>query len=121
MAEIPSRPIIDSQHSFKLIGGHALARLADEEHGDKPLRQGEMRIVEDRASSNGELIAARFGIAVILVTFKDRGEAFAAALWAAYSFGPAQVLKVIAALLVITKTLYQFTEVDCFCHRITHA
>jgi hypothetical protein len=32
---------------------------------------------------------------------------------------PAQVLKVVAALLVITETLYKLAEVNCFCHKVT--
>jgi hypothetical protein len=31
------------------------------------------------------------------------------------------VLKVIAALLVVTVTIYQFAEVNGFCHKVTHA
>lgn len=58
VAEIPCSPVVDSQHPLELIRRHALARLADEKHGKKPFRQRQVCIVEDRASSYGELIAA---------------------------------------------------------------
>ena len=34
--------------------------------------------------------------------------------------GPAQPLKVVAALLVITVTIYQLAEVNSFCHKVTN-
>jgi hypothetical protein len=58
MTQIPRRPVVDSQHPFKLVCRHSLAGLAKQEHSKKPFRQGQVRIVEDRASRHGELIAA---------------------------------------------------------------
>jgi hypothetical protein len=58
VTEIPSRPVVDSQHPFKLVRRHALAGLAEQVSSKKPLSQRQVRIMEDRASRYGELIAA---------------------------------------------------------------
>ena len=58
MTEIPSSAIVDSQHSLQLICADTLAGLAHYESSKKPFCQRQVRIVEDRASSNGELITA---------------------------------------------------------------
>src|ERR1019366_6174604 len=46
MAEIPSCPVVDSQHTLHLVRRHPLARLADQERGKEPLNQRQMRIME---------------------------------------------------------------------------
>ena len=57
----------------------------------------------------------------MLVAFQDGRNLFAIALRSAHAIFPAQMLKVVAALLVITETIYQLTEVNGFCHKVTHA
>ena len=58
VAEIPCRAVVDAQHPFKLIGTHTLARLAKQVGCKEPFRERQVRVMEDRASRDGELIAA---------------------------------------------------------------
>ena len=58
MAEIPCCAVVDAQHPFKLIGGHSLARLANQERRKEPLNQRQMRVMEHRLCRNRELVAA---------------------------------------------------------------
>ena len=58
MTEIPCGSVIDSQHSLQLIRAHALPGLAHDVGSKEPFGQRQVRIVKDRASSHGELIAA---------------------------------------------------------------
>lgn len=121
MAQIPCRAIVDAQHPLKLICGHTLARLADQERREEPLNQRQMCVMKHRVSRNGELVAALFVIAVVLVTLQDAGNLVAVALGAANAIAPAQLLKVVPAGLLITKPLHQFAEVNSFCHEVYRA
>ena len=58
MTEIPRRPIVDPQHPLKLVCRHPFAGLANQKRSKKPFGEGQVGIVEDRASRHGELIAA---------------------------------------------------------------
>lgn len=58
MAEIPCCLVRDAEHSFDLISGHALARFGHQIGHEKPFRQGQVRIVEDRSNGNRELVFA---------------------------------------------------------------
>src|ERR1035438_8334549 len=58
MAEIPCGAIVNPQHSLELIGGHPLARLANQERSEEPFNQRQMRVVKHRVSGHGELVAA---------------------------------------------------------------
>src|SRR5437764_1625737 len=58
MAEIPSRFVTDSHHAMNLVRAHPLARFAKQICNSEPLVQGEMRVMKDRSSGHGELIAA---------------------------------------------------------------
>ena len=58
VAEIPCGLVGDAKHSLDLIRGHSLARLTEQIGSSKPLRQGQVGIVEDRSRHYGELIAA---------------------------------------------------------------
>lgn len=58
MAEVPRRLVRDAKHSFDLIRGDALARFRNQVGHKKPLRQRQMRVVEDRSYGRGELIMA---------------------------------------------------------------
>ena len=58
VAEIPCCPVVDAQHPFKLVRAHSLARLAKQVRRKEPFRERQVRVMEDRASRDGELIAA---------------------------------------------------------------
>ena len=58
VTEIPCRAVVNSEHPLKLVSRHSLAGLAEQIDGQKPLSKWQVRIVENRASRNGELIAA---------------------------------------------------------------
>src|SRR5271165_82207 len=117
MAEIPCGAVVDTQHPLELVRRHSLARLTNQERSKKPLDQRKVRVVKHRVCRDGELIAARFVIAVVLIALQDAGYFFSGALRAADAFRPAQPLQIIAAMLLITKSLHQFAEVNSFCHK----
>jgi len=62
VTEIPSGFVADTQHPLDLIGRHTLARLANQMGGNKPLEQGQVRVMEDRASGNAELVVTLFAV-----------------------------------------------------------
>src|SRR5205807_1861815 len=78
VAEIPSRFVTDSESALDLISRHALARLAQEIDGHKPLEQRQVRIVEDSARCDGELIVALRAIEQVFLSLKRDCLAFAA-------------------------------------------
>jgi hypothetical protein len=121
MAEIPCRAVVDFQHPMKLMGTHAFLRLADEVDREEPFRQGQVRVVKHRASGDGELMTAILGIAVVLIAFQDGRNLNAEALRASHAVRPAQMLKVVAALLIVSESFNQLAEVKSIFHRSTHA
>jgi len=58
MAEIPCRFVTDSKRPLNLAGRHSLFGLTKQVSGSKPFIKGEMRIIENGARRDGELIAA---------------------------------------------------------------
>jgi hypothetical protein len=66
-------------------------------------------------------MAAILGIAVVLVAFQDGRNPIFSTLRATDACGPAEALKVIAAVLVIAKLLNQLAEIKRVFHRSTHA
>ena len=58
VAEIPSRLIARVERALKLERRHSFFGFAHQVDGCKPFRQWKVRVVKDRASRNGELIAA---------------------------------------------------------------
>src|SRR5579862_741821 len=66
MTEIPRCFVADSECALDLIRAHALACLTEKQGSKKPLLQGKMGIVEDRASGDAELIIARLAVEQLL-------------------------------------------------------
>lgn len=58
MAEVPRGFVGDAEHSLDLISGDAFARFGHQVGNEKPLRQRQMGVMEDRSHGHGELIAA---------------------------------------------------------------
>ena len=58
MAEIPSRFVANGDRSPKLAGRDSLLAFAHQIHGKKPLPQSKVRIIKNRTSRHGELVAA---------------------------------------------------------------
>ncbi len=58
MAEIPRRLVAHANRALNLERGHTLLGLAKQGHSDKPLPKGQVRIMEDRASSYAKLVMA---------------------------------------------------------------
>jgi len=121
MTQVPRRAIVNLEHPVKLVRRHALLRLADQIHSKEPFREGEMGIVKHGACRHRELVTASLGIAVVLIALQDRGHFLAAALRAADALGPAEMLKIVAAMLIVAVSFYQFAKINGFFHRSTHA
>lgn len=70
VAEIPRRFVrtfVQSpDRALELQGAHTFLGLTEQENGEKPLLQGQMRIVEDRASGDAELIVAILAVKQLL-------------------------------------------------------
>ena len=104
MAEVPRCLIADSQGSLDLIRGHSLTRLAEQQCGEKPLLERQVRIIEDRAGSHGELIIAFLAVEKLLGGRQLGNWAFTAqafnAIW------PAQAHKQFAAFFIGIEQVY---------------
>ena len=98
VAEIPRRFVAHSQSAFDLICAHALACFHQKQHCHKPAWQWQVRVVEDRASRHGELVAA-FATCKLSARFYPPYIAVAAT-WAFNAFGPAQPGKNLTAIIV---------------------
>lgn len=98
MAEIPSGFVADSECALDLAGGHSLFRFAEQERGEKPLVQGQVRVIENRASGDGELVVATLAVVERLFGFQfDSGHLAARALRASR---PAQTGEHFAAFII---------------------
>src|ERR1022692_2176132 len=60
MAEVPRGFVADSDGALHLVRGKPLTGLAEQMSSDEPLEQGQVGVVEDRASGHTELIVALF-------------------------------------------------------------
>jgi len=100
VAEIPSGFVTDSQGALQLIRRHPLAALTEQVRAQIPLPQRQVRIVEDRASHDRELIVA--GIAVVLKAVGDLSCA-TAARGAGRAIGPAQMFKRLSAGVIVAE------------------
>src|SRR6185312_5622684 len=98
MAEIPCGLIADSQSSLDLVSTHSLAGLAEQERGKEPLLQRQMRIIEDRASGDAELIVALFAVEQLLCSRKLYGSHLTAQ--ALNAVRPAQAHQKLSAFVV---------------------
>ena len=58
VAQVPRGLVADSERAVDLIRAHALTGFAEQVCCKKPLPQRQVRVMEDRASRDGELIAA---------------------------------------------------------------
>src|ERR1019366_6367336 len=56
MAQVPRRLVADSERALQLVGAHALAALVEQVCAEKPLPQRQVRVVEDRARRDAELV-----------------------------------------------------------------
>lgn len=99
VAEVPCGFVAsESKGALNLAGRHALFGFADQQCGDEPFRQRQVRVVEDRARSHGELIIASFAVVERLFGFQfNSGHLAARALDTSW---PAQAGEHLAALFV---------------------
>lgn len=114
MAEIPRRFVgafvFSPDGAPKLIGAHALLRFAYQQHGEKPYRQREVRVMENRSARHRELILANGALETCIVFHSGDAPIFAAG--AGNAFGPAKPLHKFTATVIRRKHLVQVKE----CH-----
>ena len=70
MAEVPRCFVAHSDRALYLASRHALLRFAEQVCSQKPLGQGQVRIVEYGAGSNGELIVAILAVEKLFLGLK---------------------------------------------------
>ncbi len=58
VTEVPRGLVGDAEHSLDLVCGNPFARFCHQIGHEEPLRQRQMRVMEDRSHSHGELVAA---------------------------------------------------------------
>jgi hypothetical protein len=81
-----------------------LARFTEQQGGEKPLLQGEMRVIEDRAGRDGKLIIAGLAVEELFFRGEFHGGSFAARAFD--SIRPAEPDQHLAALLVGIEQVY---------------
>ena len=116
MAKIPSCLVAHFDRALQLIGADSFFGFAHQIGCDKPLRQGQMRIMKHSASGGRKLITAP--IAIELLALMNARDLWALAVGAYNTVGPTQRLQEIAALLVgveIFKQLHQVRRMSV-CH-----
>jgi hypothetical protein len=114
VTEIPCRLIADSKGALELVGTHFLARLAEQVDAQEPLPQGEVGIIEDRASSHRELIAAF--IAVKLVSLHYLRNLLGITTGTGNLIGPTKRLKISSAAIFASELFDKTANVNGFCH-----
>ena len=112
MAQVPRRFVrafvLAPDRALKLTGAHSFFRFAKKQDGHKPKRQGQVGIVEDRASSYGELVAALATGKLFARINPPDVAVFAARAFNA--FGPTEPGQNLAAIFVSGELLVQFRE-----------
>lgn len=108
MAEIPCGLVrafvISPDRALELKGAHPFFSLAEQQRRKKPLLQGQMGIVEDRASGDSELIITALAVEQLLDCFQFHNRAFAAHAFNAVR--PAQTNQQFAAFVVGVEQVY---------------
>ena len=82
--------------SLKLHGAHALLGFADQQDGEKPHRQRQVRIMEDRSAHHRKLVLAPDALKPSVILHSRHAAIFAAR--ACNAFRPAEPFKQFAAL-----------------------
>jgi len=98
MAEVPRGLIADSERPLNLAGRHAFLRFTEQQGSHEPFREGQVRIIEDRAYGDGELVVTVFAVEEFLFGFKLHNRLFAAR--ALDASGPAETAQQLAATVV---------------------
>ena len=99
VAKIPSCLVAsDSERALNLTSGHSFFRFAEQQRSEEPFRKRQVRVIEDRASHDAELI-----IAILTVVERPFGFQFCGghvAARAAHAFRPAQTGQEFTALFI---------------------
>jgi hypothetical protein len=113
MAEIPGGLIGDAQHPLQLVCANALLGLAHDVDGKEPLPQRQLRVVEDGADADAELVAA--AVTIELPALDDPRDFVRVAARAADAVRPAQPFQVGVALVLAPEPFNQLRKVE-FAH-----
>ena len=116
VTQIPRGLVAPADHALDLIRAHSLARFADQIRNEKPLRQGQVGVIEDRSSFNRELVTAV--IAIVLAALHYLRHRLALAARTGDTFGPAQSFQILAAL-VLTSELVHYSKQGGINHGIS--
>ena len=107
VAQVPCGFISHAKGTFDLVSGHTFPRFTEKQGDHKPFRQGKVRVIENRASGDRELIFAIAAPEQFCIGFKtDNVLSFATR--AHRAFGPTQSFEKFTAFFVSRK---QFSNV----------
>ena len=98
MAEVPRGLVAHAKGTFDLVGTHALTCFTEQQRGEKPLLEGQVGVIEDRAGCNAKLIVAIIAVEELLLGGEFDGRLLAT--WALNAIGPAQAHEQFAAFVV---------------------
>jgi hypothetical protein len=99
VTEIPCCPVAsDSQRPLHLTSRHALLGFAKQQGSEEPFIQGEMAVIENSSSGDGELVVALLAVKQLPLGLKLNDWHFAAQTLDA--FGPAKSDKHLSALFI---------------------
>lgn len=112
MTEIPrgfvGASVKPPDRALELVGAHALLSFAEQQHRHKPDRQGQVGIVEDRPSCDGELITALTASELLARVNPPHIAVLATRTFD--TFWPAELSEDFAAIFVGRERLIQFRE-----------
>jgi hypothetical protein len=104
MAKEPSGFVADSEFALHLIRGVSLARLAHQKSSEKPFLQRQVRVIEDRASGDGELVITLFAVEELPCRRQFHNGAFASQTFR--TIRPTQTNEQLTALFVGAKQVH---------------
>src|SRR5271157_5457783 len=112
VTEIPCgfvRPFVQAPDStLELMSAHALLGFAQQQCGEEPDRQGQVRVMENRPAGNRELVLTAHAL-VASVVFQAR-DPRVLATWTHHALGPAQSVKQLTAAIIGRVYLINFGE-----------
>src|SRR5205814_482042 len=112
MAQIPCRLVRAFMQtpdgSFQLVCAHTLLGFTEQKHSHKPDWQWQMRIMEDRIASDGELVLT--ANAFVPGVFLQAGNSPIFASWTGDTFWPAQTFQQFTAPIISRVQSIHFRE-----------
>src|SRR5919106_1414632 len=106
MAEVPSSLVGNSQSAVYLVCRDTFLGLSHQQHGHKPLAEGQLGILKNSTSESSEAIPAT--ITIISESLRIIAISLLIATWASYTVGPSQFRQNLSAFFLFMELLHYF-------------